>query len=71
MADDAPFRVSVEGYFTDDGSWAIEATIEFKDGPPPLGSVLLAEGESALRSAIAAESLRGQILRGTARRTDL
>ena len=36
-----PFQVSVESGFAEDGVWLIDARLQFRDGPPPVGSRLL------------------------------
>lgn len=64
MTDEAPFTVTAQGRFTSDGAWAIEARVEFSNGPPPLDSGLLAQAEVALRAAIAREAERGKALQG-------
>ncbi len=60
-----PFIVSVEAGFTEDGTWLIDARLEWRDGPPPLGSRLLGLGRLALLEGIAREGWRGRALGAT------
>ena len=60
-----PFTVIAHGNLASDGTWSIEASVEFRDGPPPPGSDLMNQAALALRAAIAAEAEHGKALRAT------
>jgi len=60
------FIVSVQAGFSEDGTWMIDALLQFRDGKtPPLGSPLLGEGRLALLVGIEREGLRGRSLGAT------
>ncbi len=60
------FTVVVEAGFSEDGTWAIDARLQYRDGKtPPLGSRLLGEGRTALLIGIGNEGLRGRSLGAT------
>ncbi len=63
MTEDAPFTISVEAGFDEDGIWVIDARLSCPDGMvPPFGSSLLGLGRLALLEAIAREGWRGRSL---------
>ena len=60
------FTVFVEAGFSEDGTWTIDARVQYRDGKiPPLGSRLLGEGRTALLVGIGKEGLRGRALGAT------
>ena len=60
------FTVVVEAGFSEDGTWTIDARLQYRDGKiPPLGSRLLGEGRTALLVGIGKEGLRGRTLGAT------
>lgn len=65
MANDAPYTVSVESGFSEDGIWVIDARLDWRDGLPPEGSELIGHGRLALLTGIAREGARGRALGAT------
>ena len=60
------FIVVVQAGFSEDGTWTIDARVQYRDGKVPrLGSRLLGEGRAALLLGIAKEGLRGRSLGAT------
>jgi hypothetical protein len=57
--------------FDESGVWVIDTRITWRDGPPPLGSVLLGAARSAMLTAIDAEARRGRMLGATKVRVHL
>jgi hypothetical protein len=60
--DAPPFTIVVEAGFAEDGVWVIDARLEFRDGRPQEGDVLLGRGRLALLEAITREGARGRAL---------
>jgi hypothetical protein len=58
----APFTVTAQSRFTEDGVWSIDVRLTFRDGPPPVGSALLGAGRMALLQALVREVERGKAL---------